>query len=162
MFYERVFRALNRAKVRYVVVGGMALNLHGIPRVTHDLDLLPDLVTTNLEKLVSELTSLGFKPRLPVAPEQLCDEAIRDQWIKEKSLVAFTFTKNNGLEEIDILITSPVSFKHAEKYRVIKRAGNLRIPLISVADLITMKSEANRSVDQWDIRMLKKLKKDTE
>lgn len=43
MYYELVFRNLNKKKVRYVVIGGIAVNLHGIPRATADLDLMVDL-----------------------------------------------------------------------------------------------------------------------
>ncbi len=41
--FEEVCGALNRARVRYVVVGGVAVVLHGYPRLTADLDLVVDL-----------------------------------------------------------------------------------------------------------------------
>ena len=37
MFYKEVFEALNTNQVQYLVVGGVALNLHGYPRMTYDL-----------------------------------------------------------------------------------------------------------------------------
>jgi hypothetical protein len=36
-----VIETLNRAGVRYIVVGGLAVNAHGYFRVTNDLDLAP-------------------------------------------------------------------------------------------------------------------------
>ena len=50
MFYEEVFRALNKNKVRYLVVGGGAVVLHGVVRMTADLDLFVDLKENNLLK----------------------------------------------------------------------------------------------------------------
>ena len=63
MFYEKVFKELNKRKVRYVVIGGIAVNLYGIPRFTRDLDLAVDLSEKNLTRLISTMNSLGYKPR---------------------------------------------------------------------------------------------------
>ena len=41
--FEPVFLALNEAGVRYVIVGGLAVVLHGYPRFTADLDIVLDL-----------------------------------------------------------------------------------------------------------------------
>lgn len=43
MFYEKVFRILSEKGVRYAVMGGVALVLHGVVRFTADLDLIVDL-----------------------------------------------------------------------------------------------------------------------
>ncbi len=45
MFYLEVFRALEEHKVRYLLVGGLAMNLHGVPRMTMDIDLVIALDT---------------------------------------------------------------------------------------------------------------------
>lgn len=42
--FEPIFEALNATGVRYVVVGGVAVNLHGHQRLTKDLDLVIELV----------------------------------------------------------------------------------------------------------------------
>lgn len=38
--YSGIFKELNAQKIKYIVVGGLAVNLHGIPRATYDIDLL--------------------------------------------------------------------------------------------------------------------------
>lgn len=48
MFLAELFGALEAARVAYAVVGGVAVNLHGVPRMTYDVDLA-DLV--HLERL---------------------------------------------------------------------------------------------------------------
>lgn len=40
MLYLELFRKLDDAGVRYLVVGGIAVNLHGVNRLTHDIDLM--------------------------------------------------------------------------------------------------------------------------
>ena len=63
---EPLFEALNRADVRYVVVGGVAAVLHGHARLTMDVDLVVDLAAPEAGKAIDVLTSLGFVPRVPV------------------------------------------------------------------------------------------------
>ena len=49
---ERVLAALNAAEVRYLVVGGVAVVLHGYLRTTADLDLVVELETDNVLRAV--------------------------------------------------------------------------------------------------------------
>ena len=48
--FKEIFKALNKGGVKYIVVGGVAVNLHGYLRATGDLDILVLLETSNLEK----------------------------------------------------------------------------------------------------------------
>lgn len=161
MFYEKVFKALNKARVKYLVVGGIAVNLHGVPRMTQDLDLLVELSPENVKKLVKTFKTLGYKSRLPVNPELLSDQTIRNDWINKKNMKVFSFYhKHIPVQEIDILVTSPVKFEDAVKRKVIKRAGNFIILLGSINDIIKMKKKAGRDRDLSDIAMLEILKKE--
>ena len=63
MFYGEVFKALNKAKVKYVVAGGVAVVLHGYHRLTKDLDLVVLLEKKNLEKFFEALKKIGYIPR---------------------------------------------------------------------------------------------------
>lgn len=55
--FETVFAALNRYEVRYVVVGGLAVVLHGHPRLTGDLDLAVDLTPAAAADAVAAFTA---------------------------------------------------------------------------------------------------------
>ena len=50
MYYENVFRSLQKNNIRYAVAGGIALVLHGVVRFTADLDLIVDLEQENLKR----------------------------------------------------------------------------------------------------------------
>jgi hypothetical protein len=62
MFYEDLFAALHAGQIRYLVVGAVAMNLHGAPRMTADLDLVVDLERGNLAKMLDLLDGLGYRP----------------------------------------------------------------------------------------------------
>lgn len=158
MIYEQIFKCLNDAKVKYLVAGGMAVNLHGIPRVTQDLDIVVDLSPDNVKNLAETLKSIGFFPRAPVDPLLIADPAVRNEWITKKNMKVFCFYNGKmPMYEIDVFIIIPVDINKAFKRAVIKKTGKISIPLVSIDDLIKMKKLAGRPQDLWDIRMLKTL-----
>ena len=78
MFYLDVFREFEQRDIRYLVVGALAMNLHGAPRMTADLDILADFEEKNLSRVIAALKELGFRPRLPVEPENLLSPKNRE------------------------------------------------------------------------------------
>jgi len=160
MFYEGVLKALNKKGVKYVVVGGIALNLHGVPRTTADLDLMVELKNENLKKIAATFKEIYFKPKAPVAIEEFSDVKNLEKWNKEKNMEVFTFwNSKKPYEEVDILIRNPISFEEADENKEIVEAGAVRIPIISIEHLIRLKELSNREQDRADIEALKKIKK---
>ena len=47
--YLAIFRKFNEKGIGYIVVGGLAVNLYGIPRMTYDIDILLDLDDKNIK-----------------------------------------------------------------------------------------------------------------
>ena len=90
--YKIIFKELNKAGIDYLVVGGLAVDFHGIPRMTYDLDLMLLLEPDNILKMVSKLTKWGYRPRAPVDPRDWADAARRESWIAEKGMKAFSFS----------------------------------------------------------------------
>jgi hypothetical protein len=159
MFYQDIFEAFDRKHIRYLVVGAIAMNLHGAPRMTADLDILCDLETENLSILLETLAELGYRPRLPVSPGELLDPLKRRRWVEEKASVAFNFFHPKlPYQEVDLLLQSPVSFSEAYPQRVTIRAGAIRIPVISIGHLIEMKRAIDREQDRSDIKTLERIK----
>lgn len=78
--FEPVIETLSRAGVRYVVVGGFAVVLHGHARLTADLDLAVDLSPNEARKAVDTLMGMGLRPRAPVDAAELADVAARERW----------------------------------------------------------------------------------
>jgi hypothetical protein len=160
MYYEDVFLKLNKSKVKYLVTGGVALNLHGIPRMTADLDLMVDLRKDNLVKLVKALDKLGFKPRAPVKLIDFISEEKRMFWLRNKHMVMFLlYHPKEAYQEVDIFNKNPIIFREAFKERKVVPAGNIKIPLISTGHLIQLKRKSKRKQDLADVESLKTLKK---
>lgn len=159
VLYEEIFREFQKQKVKYIVVGGIAVNLLGSLRNTNDLDIIVKIEDKNIGKIVTILKERGYKVKQPVDPMGIADKATREEWIREKHLKAFNFYKDKSLEEVDIIIDSPVSYEKAVKNREQIKAGNLTIQVVSIDDLITMKKKAARGIDIIDIIELKRIKK---
>ena len=68
IFYEDVLGALDAVSTRFVIVGAVAVILHGVPRSTADLDLVIDLEEGNVRRFIWVMAQLGFVPRATVAP----------------------------------------------------------------------------------------------
>jgi hypothetical protein len=157
MFYENVFSALSRHKVRYAVAGGVAVNLHGIPRMTADLDLVVDLAVENLGRFLLAMQELGFRPRLPLPAEDLLWLEKRKDWIENRNLHAFTFwNQNKPFEEVDVLLQA------SEIPGIIERSVELQLDsitiyLVELNDLMIMKRAAGREQDRADLAALEKL-----
>jgi len=158
-YYIDVAEALNKAKVRYTIVGGVAAILHGAPRMTGDLDLAVILNEENLSKLVDAMKGLGYKARAPVNPEDLANPGIRELWKKEKGMAVFTFFHpEKPFAEVDILMDEQISFDRIWEHRVQYRAGNVSIPTAAIDDLIEMKQVLARDKDLSDIAALRRIK----
>ncbi len=162
IIYEKILREFQKQKVKYILVGGIAVNLLGSLRNTADLDVLVEMSDDNLAKVVKILKKRGYRVKQPVDPMGIADKKIREDWIRNKHMKAFNFYKEKGcriLEEVDIIIDSSVSFNKAKKNAIIIKAGDISLPVMSIDDLIKMKKRANRPIDTLDIQELKEIKK---
>ncbi|MGH8802329.1 MAG: hypothetical protein ACREX6_08560, partial [Casimicrobiaceae bacterium] len=89
MFYLDLFSALERSGVRYVIVGGLALNLHGVERATMDVDLAMALDAANWLSAIDVFRALQMTPIAPVTLEQASNpEQLRD-WKRDRHMLAF-------------------------------------------------------------------------
>src|SRR5690606_21486518 len=99
--FEQIFAALRAADARYVVVGGVAVNLHGYQRFTKDLDLVVELVPDNALRTLAALQSLGYKPALPVKAVDFADPEIRAAWIRDKDMMVFQMYSDHSRVSVD-------------------------------------------------------------
>lgn len=153
-----LLRALTEADVDYVVVGGVAVVLQGHIRTTVDLDLALEMSTDNVSAVLTVLESQGLRPRLPVPAEQFADPAIRDTWVTERNLIAFTLhDPADALREVDLLATTPVSFAELKAGADLIHVDGVAVPVASVEHLIAMKRSSGRPQDLADVAALSAL-----
>ncbi len=160
MNYEKVFKALNKARVKYVVAGGIAVVLYGYPRLTRDLDLIVFLEEKNLGIFFDALRSVGYMPKVPVTREQFQDHQQRKRWKKEKGMIVFSFVESQPpFEMIDMFVDEPIAFKDIYKQHTTIALKGVNVPLIAIDHLIRLKQQASRPKDIDDIVQLKHIKK---
>lgn len=156
--YRVFFKTLNKLKIDYLVVGGLAVNFHGIPRMTYDIDLMILLEPQNIRKLVAKLSQWGYKPQAPVDPQDLADESIRKSWIQEKRLVAFNlYCETLPIGEIDLVIKSPIPYEKLKARAARIEIEGEKVPVVSLEDLIKLKKKTGRTQDLADVDHLKRL-----
>jgi predicted nucleotidyltransferase len=154
--FHSIFKELNKQNIDYLVVGGLAVNLHGVPRMTYDIDLMILLQAENVRKLVEKLTNWGYRPKVPINPMELTDETKRNSWIQEKGMKAVNFySEKLPIGEIDIVVDSPISYSELKSRAVMIEIGGEKIPTVSIHDLIKLKQKSGRKQDIADVEYLK-------
>lgn len=136
---------LTEKKVEYLLVGGYAVALHGIPRTTGDMDIWINNSQENLEKLIHCLELFGFS-ELKINVEDL---------LKPYAIIQLGYPP----VRIDIITgVDGIDFETAYRNKTSINQDGLNISLISLDDLILNKTSSGRSIDKMDVKKLVKLR----
>ena len=156
--FVRLFGILAAARIRFVVVGGLALLLHGLDRLTADVDLVIDLSTEAAENAVRALTAAGYRPLAPVDPLKLADASQRSDWQATRGMRVFSlWDSNNTCPTVDIILDPVVCFDELWSDARVERIGGVEVRIASVTHLIRMKEAAGRPQDLADVERLKQI-----
>lgn len=157
--FETLFATLDRANVRYLVAGGVAVVLHGHLRATADLDLFVDLEEANVRRAVTALGELGYSPRAPVDAREFADASTRRSWVREKNLQVFSLWRDEA-PDVDLFVDEPLPFADAldRAERVI--LGGVEVPVLGLEDLIALKRRAGRAQDLADVEALEAVRRE--
>ncbi len=160
MYYFDILKGLYKNNVSYLIVGGLSVNLYGIPRVTQDIDIVIAMNKENVLRLTSLLTESGYVPRLPVNSDEPANPDKVNDWIENRNLKAFIFYhKKDNYKVIDIVLVHPLDFEISFRNRTVKKAKDIDIYMASIDDVIKMKEFSGRAQDLSDIEMLNKVRK---
>ena len=156
--FEVVLAALEKRNVRYLVVGGVAVVLHGYVRFTADLDLVLALDPPNVIATIDAMTSLGYRPRAPVAFLDFADPVKRREWIRDKGLTVLgLWSPKHPATEVDIFVEEPFAIDEALLRATRAQLGANGITVASIPDLIELKRMAGRPRDLEDIEKLQEI-----
>jgi hypothetical protein len=159
--FDAIVLALNTAGVRYLVVGGVAVNAHGYLRFTKDVDLVVRLATPDILGAFRALGALGYHPKAPVTAEQFADPEQRESWRREKGMLVLQMWSDAHIETpIDIFANEPFDFD-AEYARALVGTAPDDPParFASIPALIAMKRAAGRATDLIDIEKLREIER---
>lgn len=143
---DEVIQRFNERRIRYLVIGGQAMRLEGMPRFSMDWDiLLPGKDKANL-RLANEI--LGDELDVPL-------EAVGP---KGENLIQ-TYQTRWGVVQFHLAVPGLPPFDECERRGVIHKTENgTDVRCLSGADLLAAKKAANRPQDQQDIAFLEKKK----
>src|SRR6056297_1314808 len=146
-FYKRILKAFEEHDLRYLIVGGYASTFYGVIRSTFDLDLWVDNEANNLEKLYQSFLYLNYKEE---DSKQALEAFKKNHMIK--------LPDEDDLVEIMDDVVCRLDFNKAYERRTEQRMNDLHYHIISLEDLIEMKSGSNRYRDLSDAEELKKFR----
>lgn len=140
--FIKILNLLSNHKVDFVIVGGVAANLHGSARATFDLDICYSRERTNLDRLAQALVLINA--RLRNAPSGL--PFILDGETLRRGL-NFTFVTDFG--DVDLLgeISGVGNFEKIAPLAEISEIAKVEYLFISLPQLILAKRAAGRSKD---------------
>ncbi len=156
----QLLNTLTAQSVDFVLVGGMAVQLHGYMRMTYDIDLVLAMSDENLTRFIGTAKELGFIPVIPVPIEALKDANQIERWYREKGMLAFALREPTlGGSVVDVLVRPDVSYESLVVDAVDAQLFGRVVKVASIDHLLEMKRIANRPKDQLDIIALEKIKR---
>jgi len=135
-----VFKSFQQHDVRYVVIGGIAAVLYGVPRATFDLDILIEATPENAQRLLDALIDAGMR----TATLTNSDEILANDITIFKDRV-----------RIDVQLSTPgLQFEKSWNRKQTMQYQGQQFYVVSKEDLIRSKRAAGRDVDLEDVRLL--------
>ena len=137
--FKEFIQCLNSNNVKYLLVGGWAVGLHGHPRATNDIDFLIFTDNANLENLEKAFSNFGAPP-------------VDIDYLREKGNVIRFGVSPIQIDIINEADGIDIKDCYSRKEKII--VEDIEIPLISKIDLITNKKSTGRQADLADVEKL--------
>lgn len=149
--WYKIIRQFNEAKLNYVLVGGAALVIHGIPRSTLDIDIFVPAKEEVLHKLFELADSLRLKSeQKSILVISNSPKLFVNQWI------CFSYKEQDIL---DVFLAGEKEFNKLYANSEQKEDKDIRIRVASLRDIETMKKKSGRPIDLADLEFIKEAKK---
>lgn len=151
--WRTILENLAITEIDFLVVGGAALVLHGIPRSTLDIDIYCPVENYNFTSLIDLLQNkLKLTPKISLTDNLVANPTLlAGQWI--------TFCLPNGLEIIDIFCCQPSEFQKLYDDAVFISFYGVSIALCNLKNLRQMKEICHRPTDLADIALIDEYEK---
>ena len=150
---------MNEAGGRYVLVGGLAVVLHGHLRATGDVDLIVDLAPDQVRRTIAALEGAGFQPYIPVPASEFAIPEKRAEWIRDKAMLVFSLRPREGVPVVDLFLEPPLAFEDLWDRSLVVTLRGVPIRVAALADLVELKRRAGRPEDLADAAALEELER---
>jgi len=139
--FREFIQSLNDNQVRYLVIGGYAVALHGYPRYTKDMDVWIEMTTENAARMVRALDQFGFRSLGLTA----------DDFLEPEQIIQLGYPP----ARIDLITTPPgVDFESCYASRVEVEIDGVAVNFIDLENLKRSKRAAGRLQDLADLENL--------
>ena len=156
--YSEILKALSAARVEFIVGGGVACVLHGVERVTMDVDVSVHMNQDNLGRFIGVMATLGLKPRVPVSPFTLLEPAVIRLLVEEKHALVFSFLDpDRPIRHVDMFLTADLSYESLLPDSEWIDLEEARIRIVNRQRLLAIKLaiKPRRAKDALDIEFLR-------
>ncbi|MCH8540885.1 MAG: nucleotidyltransferase [Opitutales bacterium] len=143
--FQEFIELLEKNKVRYLVVGGYAVGLHGFPRYTGDIDFFIGISEENAKLILKTFQDFGFG----------------DLGVTEADFLEEEMVVEIGREPLKIQILTGidgVTFEECWEDRKEVRMSGMEVPFIGIESLLKNKAASPRAKDRIDLEELKRIK----
>jgi predicted nucleotidyltransferase len=138
--FQTLFKSLNDHEVKYLVVGGLAAAIHGVPRASFDMDISIEATKQNAERLLDALRDAGFESANMTTAEDL---------------LRYQITIFRDYVRLDVLTsTTGMNFDEAWKRREVMTYQGVPFYMVARDDFLRAKRTAGRNKDLEDVRAL--------
>lgn len=159
--FAQIIGNLQKAGVRFLIVGGIAVVAHGYERFTEDIDFVLDMERANVESALAVFQAMNYRPRVPVALSDFAVPENRAKWRTEKHMLAFTLLPRDQMDpSVDLFTESPFAFEEEyAKALTFELYEGVSCRVICLRTLLEMKRGAGRGKDLVDIEHLEWIEK---
>lgn len=160
--FEVIAAALAARRVRYFVVGGLAVNAHGYLHFTRDVDLVIALTPDDIRAAFAGLAEAGYGPAVPVTADAFGDAETRRSWIDEKGIQVLNFFSDRyPATPVDVSVEEPFDFDSEYARAMIGDiAPDLSVRFAAIPALVRMKEAVGRLTDLDDLQHLRWIQED--
>lgn len=141
--FQAVLKALSECEVDYILIGGLAVAYHGVPRFTEDIDIFVKRNPDNISRLKNALRT--------VFDDESIDEITHDDLV-EYAVVRYGTPDNFYIDVMD-RIGEAFSYEDLD-YEAIEAEG-VQVRVATIETLIKLKKGTFREIDKFDVAMLK-------
>ena len=135
-----VFASFHKHDVKYLVIGGIAAVLYGVPRVTFDLDILIEATAENAQRLLDAMLEAGLGTASLISADEILSNEI---------------TVFKDRVRVDVQTSTPgLSFSEAWQRKEVMVYNEQPFYIVSKSDLIAAKRASGREVDLQDVQVL--------
>lgn len=157
---QSILKTLAQHQVDFVVCGGVAAVLHGVERMTLDIDISIDFSKENVRRFLVAINELELKPRMPLPADVLLDQQRIDKIVSEKNALVFSFFDSKvPYKHLDVFLTKQFDYHVLTVDCDIVSIGTDQVKVVSVKRLLAMKKSIVplRDKDKLDIACLESL-----